>query len=93
MKNSAAIAHVRAKAKKAIGPSFDEKVFLKALAKLKRWMKNAYGDSDDWENCLGESADDGIVMYYRETLEHPDGIQTENRVSEITTRKDRRASK
>jgi hypothetical protein len=68
---------VREIVKQAIGPDFSEEIFQKAVGKAKRWMKLAYG-AVDWDSFLAENGGASIVVYYRETLEKPDGRGTFN---------------
>jgi len=68
---------IKAETQKALGRELSDDIFQKALAKAKRWMKNAYG-SVDLEEYIAESGG-SIAGYYTETEERPDGLNTFNR--------------
>lgn len=64
---------------KKYGNDFSPEVFKKAMAKLKRWMKAAYGGLD-WDSCSDVA--DSVDTYYEETLEDTtDGQNTFNMTS------------
>lgn len=57
--------------------SFNEDIFQLALAKAKRWMRNAYGGVDlkEYINETGGS----VHVYYNECMNAPNGGNTFNR--------------
>jgi hypothetical protein len=83
---------LRQAVQKAVGNTFNEDIFQKALLKAKRWMVNAYG-SVDYSNFIGECGEDAVLPYYEETLKVPDGVATSNRQNYLSTRKDLRGAK
>ena len=80
---------IRNAAKKEFGDSFDEAIFKKALAKLQRWSKLAYGTTS-LQHYLENSEPESIEGYYEETRDdQTNGMDTFNRQNYQSTRKDR----
>lgn len=61
-----------------LGFDYKAEIFKKAYAKAERWAAQAYG-SKDMRDFKDECGLEGIMTFYNETIEKPDGRRTLNR--------------
>lgn len=73
------IKHFRQQARTKYGKKFRESVFSKAVNKMRREAIRLYGGSPShYWNCLETECPKCIIIYYKDTLDNPDGIHTLN---------------